>query len=139
MVHWNHTRWCSSLCPTGHLLYIPDTPYHAELRTHTHTHTPTTSVISRKKSSERNCIHRFPTLMVPRKIPGTRHADGGVGQTIGPTGIIVKHPFAHKACRSKENVFMSDFFFYPELAVCQSESKQIIEIWWVFCMCVFFI
>lgn len=43
--------------------------------------------------------------MVPRKIPGARHADGGVGESVGPAGVIVKHPVAHKAWRSRENVF----------------------------------
>lgn len=43
--------------------------------------------------------------MVPRKIPGARHADGGVGESVGPAGVIVKHPVAHKAWRSRENMF----------------------------------
>lgn len=110
-VHRNHTHWCSCLSPTGLLHYIPGTPHHAELHTHMH-------VISWKGGSGGNCIHRFTTLTVPRQIPRTRHTDGGIGESVRPAGVIVEHPVAHGAWRSKENVF--GCFFHPLV----QESKQ---------------
>lgn len=38
-----------------------------------------------------------PTFVVPRQVPRTGHADGGVGKSVRPAGVVVKRPVAHEA------------------------------------------